>query len=707
MAKAKNNTLWRIYLVYFCISLFAILIFAQVVRIQTTERSHWLQLAEEQTMRYVDIDAARGNIFAQDGSLLATSIPIYEMRMDPSRDVIPDSVFNTRIDSLGLCLSRLFKDKSPKQYVAHIRNGRKHGNRYLLIQRNVRYTELKTAKEFPIFRLGRFKGGLIFTQKNRRIKPFQLLASRTIGYDREGIQSVGLEAAYRDYLKGVGGKRLMQRISGNLMMPVNDKNFIEPQDGYDIVTTLDVNLQDVAEHALLYQLEKHNAHHGSVVLMEVKTGRIKAIANLTRRTDDTYDEVYNYAIGESTEPGSTFKLASLMAGYEDGLISPEDSVDTKKGKTRFYDRIMNDAHEGGFGKITAQRAFEVSSNVGVSLLINNAYGQHPEKFVERLHTMGLGTKLGLDIPGEGKPYLKERKDPSWSGITLPWMSIGYETTMTPLQILTFYNAVANNGKMVKPQFVEEVKERGKTIRKFKTEVLNPSICSAKTIANARKMMEGVVDSGTAINLRNSIYPIAGKTGTAQIANAKYGYKGSGLSYQASFVGYFPADDPAYSCIVVVNAPSNNVYYGNLVAGPIFKEIADKVYAGSLNMHEAINLADAAHAPLPRTKVGLQKETTTVLNALQIPVKNESDTSEWVIIDRSDSTFTIQNKRIGNELKNGFVPNLSGMGASDALYILENYGLLVELNGAGRVIAQSIPPGTRFKWGQTIQLDLAT
>ncbi|MCB0397421.1 MAG: transpeptidase family protein [Flavobacteriales bacterium] len=700
--------LWRTYLVYFGISLFALVILAQVIRIQTTQREDWLQQAREQTMKFVNIDAARGNIFAGDGSLLATSIPIYEVRMDPNRDVIPDSVFNKKIDSLAWHLSRLFDDKPASVYKKEITRARRSGNRYHLIHRNVRYTELKAMKSFPIYRRGRFKGGLIFTQKNRRVKPFQVLAARTIGYDREGIQGVGLEGAYSEYLEGVGGKRLMQRISGNVMMPVNDENFIEPKDGYDLLTTLDVNLQDVAEHALLYQLRKHNADHGTVVLMEVQTGKIKAIANLTHQTDGEYGETYNYAIGESTEPGSTFKLPALMAAMEDKLISPDDSVDTKSGKTRYYDRIMTDAHHGGFGKVTVRRAFEVSSNVGVSLVINEAYTKNPSRFIERLRAMGLGRTLGVEIPGEGKPVLKDPTDKSWSGITLPWMSIGYESTMTPLQILTFYNAVANNGKMVRPRLVDEIRQRGKIIRRFETEVIHEKICSESTIKEARRMMEGVVENGTATNLKNSIYKIAGKTGTAQIANAKYGYRyETGISYQASFVGYFPADKPAYSCIVVVNAPSNNVYYGNLVAGPIFKEIADKVYAGSLEMHNAVNLAQAKKPKaLPKIKVGMQEPTDHVLSALKInPDKSEKDAS-WVIPNYQDSLLTLKKKSIADELGNGYIPDLSGMGVSDALYILERNGLVVEITGSGKVTRQSIPPGTAFRWGQTINIELS-
>lgn len=698
--EAKKGIILRVYLVYLVFALFGLAIIARAFAIQFWEGEHWKMQSENQTLDYREIEAVRGNIFAADGSLLATSIPNYEIRMDMK--VGSQEVFSEKVDSLAFCLSSLFNDKSANEYKKQLVSAKKAGDRYHLIRRNVNYNQLKKIRNFPICRLGKYKGGFIYLQKNVRERPFQVLAARTIGYAREGVNPVGLEGAYTKELGGVGGKRLMQKIAGGVWMPVNDDTELEPEDGSDLVTTLDINIQDVAEYALLTQLIKHNAAHGCVVLMEVSTGHIKAIANLSKTTEGSYYENYNYAIGASTEPGSTFKLATLMAAMEDGLIKPTDSVDTEDGSMKFYDRVMYDSHKGGYGKITVQRAFEVSTNVGVSKLINSSYAKNPQKFIDRLNSMNLNNQLNLEIPGEGKPKIKNANDPGWSGVSLPWMSIGYETRLTPMQILTFYNAVANNGKMVKPMFVKEIKQRGKVVKRFKTEILNDAICSKKTIDNAQRMLEGVVENGTAINLKNASYKIAGKTGTAQIANDKYGYKGK-LSHQASFVGYFPADKPKYSCIVVVNAPSNNVYYGNLVAGPIFKEIADKVYATNLDIHKPIDFEPhLAKTSVPYSKHGYYNDLKKVFETLQIALDNKAQTKEWVRTSTTEKHVEIYDINYTS----GLTPNVIGMGLQDASYLLENKGYSVRVTGRGMVKRQSVPAGTRIEKGNIILLELA-
>jgi len=411
-------------------------------------------------------------------------------------------------------------------------------------------------------------------------------------------------------------------------MPINDDKGIEPEDGSDLITTINVNFQDVAEHALLDKVKSNNADHGCALLMEVQTGEILAIANLSRDEDGDYYEYYNYAIGESTEPGSTFKLASLIAALEDDKIKLSDSVDTENGKTKYYDAVMHDSHRGGYGIISVKKAFEVSSNVGVSKLIYRSYWKNPQEFIDRLYSMHLNEPTGIEISGEGHPEIKNVSDKSWSGVTLPWMSIGYEVKLTPLQILTFYNAIANNGKMVRPQFVKEIRRNGKVVRTIKRSIIDDAICSEKTVLAAKEMLEAVVARGTARNLLNSHYKIAGKTGTAQIANEKYGYKyNSTVSYQASFVGYFPADKPKYSCIVVINAPSKDVYYGNQVAGPVFKEIADKVYASSIDIQEELKYLPQkiSESSLPG-KVNA-KRLTNLMGEFNIPVNKVE--SEWV------------------------------------------------------------------------------
>lgn len=698
--EAKKDILWRVYLIYILLTVFGVAIIVKVITIQFIEGEQWRQKAEQLTTAYINIEAARGNIYASDESMLATSVPIYEVRMDMVADALTNQIFRKNVGPLAEALSGLFKDKTAVQYKKELIGARHSGERYHLIARRVGYRELKQLRTFPLFSLGRYKGGFIYVQQNKREHPFRVLASRTIGYDREGIKPIGLEGAYNKYLKGVSGKRLMQKIAGGVWMPMNDENELDPEDGSDLYSTIDINIQDVAENALLKQLSAHDARHGCVILMEVETGEIKAIANLSRGGAGDYYEYYNHAIGESTEPGSTFKLASLMAALEDGLVNLSDSVDTEKGEVKFFDKTMKDSHTGGYGKITVKNAFEVSSNVGISKIIYSGYAKNPQAFVNRIRKMGLGQPLGLEILGEPKPSIKNSADKTWSGITLPWMSIGYEVSMTPLQILAFYNAVANDGKMVKPLFVKEIRDKRKVVKKFNTEVINEMICSKSTIEKAKKMLEGVVENGTAKNLKNATYRIAGKTGTAQIG---YADKSKKISYQASFVGYFPADNPKYSCIVVVNAPSKDVYYGNLVAGPIFKEVADKVYATSIGIHKELNEEIPIEFPVsaPFSKGGHQKDLRNVLKILDIPVVSNSK-SDWVITVARKNSVDLKSKNF----KSDVIPNVLGMAAGDAIFLLENMGMEVLVKGKGMVRAQSISEGEKVISGNKIILELS-
>ncbi|MCK4663695.1 MAG: transpeptidase family protein [Bacteroidales bacterium] len=700
----KNEILLRSGLVYVTIIIFALIIIGKIIFLQIVEKEKWNK-ANTLTMKNIIIKPNRGDICAWDGRLLASSVPYYEIRMDLKCEGLTNKSFKYNIDSLSLCLSNLFKDKSKSRYKQELINARYKGERYHLIKRKVTYTQLKQLKRFPIFRLGRFKGGFICMQGNKRVQPFVNLASRTIGYMNKGESGtiVGVEGAYDDELKGIRGVRLMQKISGNVWMPVNNGNEIEPRDGKDIITTIDVTIQDVAQNALLRQLTKHNARHGCAVLMEVKTGEIKAITNFTRDSSGNYVEDYNYAIGESTEPGSTFKLPVLMVALEDGTIELTDSIDTEDGIVKYHDFPVRDSKKGGYGKITVQRVFEISSNIGISKIVTQHYYKKEQKFVERLYRMNINDKLNVEIKGEGEPYIKFPGDKLWSGISLPQMSYGYEVRLTPLQILNFYNAVANNGKMVKPKIVKAIRYHGEVIKTFDTQIINPAISSKATIKKAKKMLEGVVENGTAINLRNSNYKIAGKTGTAQIANNKYGYKyKSKISYQASFVGYFPADDPKYSCIVVINAPSNEVYYGNLVAGPVFKEIADKIYATGFEMHDEIKFDENFMAKTPPySKNGNLKELETVCKTMNINYLEEGVNSEWVITTKRDTVIEIKNRFV----KNNIVPNVKGMGLKDALFILENAGLNVVVVGRGVVTEQSLSPGERLINGDEITIKL--
>lgn len=698
----KKDMLWRTYLIYVGVLLFAVLILYRIGHIQLVEGEEWRERSRELTTEMRDIDAVRGNIYSADERLLATSIPVYEIRMDPNADALSEELFFSKVDSLADSLAHFFGGKSAKVWERELIDARNSGERFHRIAREVNYHELQRLKGFPLFRRGRFKGGFIAMQRNVRERPFKVLASRTIGYQRQGVHPVGLEGAFSSELSGTEGKRLMRRISGGDWMPVGDENQVEPQDGNDLHTTIDLNMQDVVERALLEQLQAQNADHGCVVLMEVETGAIKAIANLSRSESGQYHERYNYAIGESTEPGSTFKLPAIMAALEDGRVRLSDSVDTEGGVYRYYDQVMRDAHAGGYGRITVRKAFEKSSNVGISKTIEKAYGKEPDRFVDRLHQMRLDRKLGLPIPGEGEPLIKEPDDPTWSGVTLPWMSIGYEVRQTPLQILTFYNAVANDGEMVKPRFVNSVRKKGKVVEKKEPIVLDASIASSSTIQKAQELLEGVVERGTATNLKKADFKVAGKTGTAQIANARYGYSyDSEVSHQASFAGYFPAEDPRFSCIVVVNAPSEDVYYGNLVAGPIFREVADKVHANSLGIQPSIaeknGTIDSNERMLPAYH-GFRSSLMSVMDSLQTPFKGDGS-SEWAVsLPRKDHHELGVRKVSDNE-----VPNVQGMGLKDALFLLENRGLRVTVKGNGKVVEQSVAPGTPIERVQHIRL----
>ena len=696
MAENKKDILWRIYLVNIGFVLFGAAIIFRVAQLQFVEGAYWKAKADSLTIRYITIQPSRGNIYTADGSLLATSLPRYDVHIDLNAPGISKVTFNDNVDSLAFCLSGLFKDKTTKEYKRILKQVHRNGDRYYFLKRNISYSEQKALYGFPLFRLGRYKGGLIIDQLSKRERPFKTLAARTIGFKVEDkkITSVGIEASFDSYLKGVAGQRLMQRLSGNVWKPVNNENEVEPQNGSDVITTIDLNLQDVAENALQNQLMQHNADMGCAVLMEVATGEIKAIANLKRKPSGEYAENYNYAIGQSTEPGSTFKLASIMAALEDGYIDIDDSVDTQGGRISYTSgMIMRDAHEGG-GRMSVLKAFASSSNVGISKIITKYYSRDPNTFMDRLRSMHIADPLGVQIKGEGVSRLKSTLDKDWSRISLPYISIGYESMLSPLQLLTFYNAVANNGKMVQPLFVKEIRNKGELIKSFPTKVIADSICSKATLVKARLLLEEVVKSGTANHIKHAQYSIAGKTGTAQIAQGAGGYKEGKIKYQASFCGYFPADKPRYSCIVVVYSPGNDVYYGASVACPVFKEIADKVYALNVDMHDELkNLPDSLYAGLPLVKAGNAQLASVVNRKLNIPVAIAD--AEWI-----DN----RNKEI--QFKESRVPNVVGMGLRDAIYLLEEQGLFVKPLGRGTVTRQSINAGGKIIKGQQIIIELS-
>lgn len=703
----KREILWRVGVVYVFILLLGLLILGKIVYLQLFEGQKWEKKSNELHLKNQIIQSNRGDIYSSNNRLLASSVPFYEIRLDTKSTglFLDTKTYHKKLDTLSKKLAETFHDKKAEQYRKELYNARKAGERFYLVKDHVNYHQLKKLRKFPLFRLGRYRGGFIVIKRNIRIQPHEQLASRTIGYTTEWKDGskVGIEGAYDQYLKGTKGVRLMRRIQGGIWIPVSNENEIEPRSGKDVITTINVNIQDVAENALKQQLVKHNAGHGSAVLMKVNTGEVVAIANLGKTKEGEYKEIYNYAVGESREPGSTFKLASVMAALEDNYVKLDDTVDTKDGSVKYYDKELKDSKPGGYGKISVKEAFEYSSNVGISKLITQNYKNRERQFIDRLYSMNLNDPLNLEIQGEGKPKIKYPGDKLWSGISLPMISIGYEVRLTPLQLLTFYNAVANGGKMMKPMLVKEIMDHGESVKKFEPTVLNAAICSKPTIRKAQKLLEGVVENGTAKNLKNLNYKIAGKTGTAQIANAKYGYtKKSEISYQASFVGYFPANNPKYSCIVVVNAPSRNVYYGNLVAGPVFKEIADKVYATSFDIHEGLEMAESHEdIEIPYTKHSHRKELKTVLDDLRIKTEDEAVESDWVVTQKKDSCIKLANRYI----KENVMPNVIGMGVKDAVYILENLGLNVNIKGRGSIRKQSIPAGAKIEKGEKVVLEM--
>jgi cell division protein FtsI (penicillin-binding protein 3) len=698
----RDEIVMRSGIVYFAIALLGVAILIRILILQVVQHGKWAAMSEKYVYKTDELPATRGNILAHDGRLLASSIPLFTIYMDTRSTGMSSQIWSNGINGLSAGLSKILGQRSPAGWKAVIADARKRGDRYFLIQRKVDYETLKQIKTLPIFREGQYKGGMVTQAENRRILPNSDLAARTIGYLNIGTEGteVGIEGSFDKDLAGKNGVVVKQRLTGGDWITVENASSVDSRDGNDVVTTIDIDLQDVASTALMKQLQKHDADHGCAVVMEVETGDIKAIANLEKGDDGSYHESYNYAIAESTEPGSTFKLPSLMAAIEDGVIDTGDVVDTGNGTVKYYNQIIRDHEDKALGKITVKQVFEKSSNVGTAKLIYEHYKNNPKDFVNRLYAMRLNEKLDIQLKGEGSPLIRYPGDNLWSGISLPMMAHGYEVQLTPLQVLTFYNGVANNGRIMKPRFVTEIIRNGYVLKSFNPDVIINSIASRSTIRKAQSMMEGVVERGTATNLRNLNYRIAGKTGTAMIAKGKSGYRsGGGVSYQASFVGYFPAENPLYSCIVVVNAPSNGVYYGNIVAGSVFKEISDKIY--STNFFRDYKTQNDDKAPIaPEAGNGYREDINNVLKELDVRFKRTAKT-DWVATRESGDTVRL----VGLKVVEGLVPDVRGMSLRDAVYLLENSGYRIKFSGKGKVHRQSPEHGARYFEGQVVSLDM--
>ena len=646
----SKRLMQRFYLLVTLILIFSFILIFKLFHIQFYENETGLGIEPESIVKNVILEPSRGNIYASDGNILATSIPRYELHWDSV--TTDDYLFETKKKTLADSIASL-TGVSSKFILKKLEKAKKNKNRYLLIAKNVSYSDYKKYKTFPIFNQNVYRGGLIVEQEIKREHPLGKIAERTIGYEKLDNNGsyfrVGLEGAFSEYLRGNPGIRLKQKIANGQWKPISDSNEKEPTEGFDLYTTLDVNIQEIVHNTLLGQLEKFGAEHGTVVVMEVKTGEIKAIANLGRTVEGKYYEKLNYAVGEAHEPGSTFKLMAMIAALEDKVIDYNSLINTGKGELKFFGKYkVKDSKRGGHGIITASKAFEVSSNVGLVKIIYDNYKDNPKKFVDRLYNLGLNKTLGLPIKGEGIPKIPYPTDSNWDGLDLPWMAYGYGVAITPLQTLAFYNAIANDGEMVKPRFISKISNFGNLPTKvFSKHTLNPSVCSKETLNKVQQMLFNVVDKkwGTAFNIKDELLSMAGKTGTCQVD-----YTSEEVQYISSFVGYYPVENPKYSCIVVIHRPNKSIgYYGSTVAAPVFKTIAKKIFN-------------------------------------DIPKK----------IEISYSAFA--------DLENNTVPNVKGLNQKEAIKKLKNKGMTVKVKGKGIVKSQSIKPGSKIKNQQKIIIE---
>ena len=723
-----NQSIRRNYIiitVFF--SLFVVAIIGKAFYTSLVEGNFWRKVGDRQTRPPVEVPAHRGNIYSHDGKLMATSESRYRLFIDFWADGLKKDTLDKYVKPLSIELHRMFPEISAAQFEADFLNGWKMREReeqqiksgkkvpkksreYRILKgKEVNYLQLQQIKSMPFLKQHKNKSGLITNELSTRTKPYGSLASRTVGdiyaEHNQGGGKNGLELAYDSELKGIPGINARRWVNGRVIDVVEK----EPVSGKDVFSTIDIRIQDITEKALLSKLKEIDAKSGTTVVMEVKTGEIKAITNLERIKEGVWAETQNLAVSDESEPGSTFKVISMMVALEDGVIHPNDTINVGNGLYNYKGSIVRDHNanngKGGYGKITASKAIRYSSNVGMAKIILKGYEKNPAKFVEGIYKIGINQDLQLEIPGAGRAKIRTPKNPSnpWSPTTLPWMSFGYETQVPPIYMLTFFNAIANNGKMVKPAFVREIQDQGKTVEKKKNEVVNPQICSPNTLAAIQTMLDDVVNctDGTGKPAKSDIVRIAGKTGTAQIAQGAAGYKGAGLSHQVTFCGYFPADNPLYSCIVVIRKPRNGGASGGYMCGPVFKRIAEEVFA--LGMHLPINayLVDSLKPLVPKTKNGDFKQTKYALDKLNIQYLNDSVSPPWSSANLQKDKVVLSTRKVSENL----VPNVTGMGAKDAVFLLESTGLRTSISGRGTVVSQSITPGNRVVKGQTIALTL--
>ncbi len=681
-------------------------IIGRVFFIQHVQGKYWRALSDSLHQKYVDLSAERGTIYSEDGNMLSTSVPYFNVYIDFEADGLREKNgkrFKENLDSLSYCLSTLFKDQSVSAYKRQLNQGYKEADRYYLLQRNLSFDQYKQLRSFPLIREGRNKSGFIVETSSKRLNPFGLLANRTIGLARDNAQNVGLERTYDSLLRGENGRKLVRYLNAGTYIPVEGYE-IDPENGKDILTTIDVNTQDIAENALLSMMVENECEHGTCIVMETATGKIKAMANLGKQPDGNYWEDLNYAI-RASEPGSTFKLATLLSLLEDHKVHLSDHLNIEGGTWKIGTRTVHDSEKQEVSDVTVEQAFEHSSNVGMAKLVVANYAQHPQQFVDHIKKLHLNQITGIDLAGETSPIIKSPASRTWSASTLPWMAFGYEVLISPLQTLTLYNAVANNGKMMKPYLVNSIQYSGGIEKQNQPVVLMDKICSDETLAQLKICLEGVCLKGTAKGaFKNTFYPIAGKTGTALVANGNRGY--ADHIYQSSFAGYFPADHPRYTCIVVIkNRPFSKNYLGAKVAAPVFREVADKL----MSMDELApdsNLLTSYTNLLKKDSLGYIYTGSTesiknVFYSLHMPYADSAHDRKWASVYRENNQPTVSAKN--EEQKQ--VPDVKGMGLEDALFLLESRDIRVATKGTGKVKQQSISPGTMVSKNQKLTLDL--
>ncbi len=711
----KTDTLWKTYLVYFLVLIFGIAIIAKIIVVQTKDNKELEKLAEQREYRVDTLEASRGNIFSSDGQLMATTIPLYDVFFDYKS--VDSTFLADNIDSLCGQMANLFPKRNREQWKAFFAEGRAKKNRHYKIALNITQTELRQMQQFVIFNRGLYKNGLIIDKKIRREHPYKDLASLMLGManEKKGY-FFGLEGAYNDYLRGQNGRQLVRRIHHGAWIPVDSDDNTDALNGDDVITTFDVKLQDIVESALNNTLTVNKAEQGCAILMDVETGYVKALANLSLNHETgKYEELYNVALAERYEPGSVFKIASMVVllNHNENM-SLSDKVNIGMGPIQFSNRTMKDDHSFAKGGVcTVQEVIEQSSNKGTAVLVTKNFAAHPEKYVDGLYALGLNKKIGTGITGEAQPVIKHPDDKTkdgrklWSNVSLPWMSIGYEVNVTPMQLLMLYNAIANGGRMMKPQFVTEIRRGEQTVERFEPIVLSEHIASPESIEKIQTMLEGVVLRGTARRqFAGCVVGVAGKTGTAQYYDKVQGYAyhepGIGRKlYNTTFVGYFPTDKPRYSCIIMVSRARGAKWAAGGVSAPGFREIAEKVYATRIGVSEDDSLvrkADKAHAPV----IVRHDKESYYLHGIDKSFNDYAINGDWVTVERGeDGQITMREAKLSNNR----VPNVVGMDITDAVYLLENMGISTEFTGQGVVKEQSLHAGDTVKANSTMYLKL--